>query len=142
MKDYMEMAQNFIDSNRTVPDDILQRMNIRERQLISKMIKIKSMLTEEMDCLLADKSLHLQNNPSAPIKRRYIPNFKLLYAAAALLLVILYFPVSNSIKTKILLKEETANFVNQLFVEDEETYILADLGITSDWFNSGIISDF
>ena len=39
-------------------------------------------------------------------------------------------------------KEETARFVDGLFQENEETYILADLGITSDWFNSGIITDF
>ena len=141
MKDYLDLAQDFIDTDRHVPDEILHHLSVKERQLITKIIKIKNQLKTEIDRSLPDKILHIVKHPN-PGKRRYRWNPGILYAAAALLAVVIYFPISESIETKILLKEETSRFVDQLFQEDEETYILADLGITSDWFNSSIVLDF
>lgn len=141
MKNYLDLAQDFIDTGRTVPDEILQRLNFRERQLLTKMLEIKNQLKTKLDHSLPDRTLHILKQSDSS-KRRYRLDLRILYAAAALLAVVIYFPISESIETRILLKEETTGFVDGLFQEDEETYILADLGITSDWFNSGIISDF
>ena len=141
MKNYLDLAQDFIDAGRTIPDEILQRLNFRERQLITKILEIKNQLQTEMDHSLPDRTLYIVKQ-SDPGKRRYRLDLRILYAVAALLAVIIYFPISESIETRILLKEETARFVDGLFQENEETCILADFGITSDWFNSSIIPDF
>ena len=141
MKGYLDLAQNFIDTDRPVPDEILGRLNFRERQLITNMIEIKNQLKTEIDNSLPDKILHIKKQANS-VKRRYRLNPGILYAAAALLTIVIYFPISESIETGILHKKETNRFVNQLFQEDEETYILAEFGITGDWFNNSIILDF
>ncbi len=142
MKNYLDLAQNFIDTDRTVPHEIFLLLNERERQLITKMVNIKDQLKTEMDQSLQDKDMRLLKQLDSR-KRRFRIDLRILYAAAALFAIVIYFPISESIETKILLKEETVRFVDQLFQEDNETYILADLGITSDWFNSSsIIPDF
>ena len=141
MKNYLDLAQNFIDTDRNIPDEILQSLDFRERQLITKMLEIKNHLKKEMDHSLPDRTLHIVKQSDSG-KRRYRLDPGILYAAAALLAVVIYFPISASIETRKLLKEETAGFVNRLFQDDEETFIFADLGITNDWFNNSIISDF
>ncbi len=143
MKDYLDLAQDFIDSDRSVPNEILQHLNFKEQQMITNIGKIKNRLKTEIDRSLPDKTLNIAKQSDSS-KKRYKFDLKILYAAAALLAVVIYFPISQSIETKTLLKEETTGFVNQLFLEDgdEETYILADLGITVDWFDSSMISDF
>jgi hypothetical protein len=141
MKNYLDLAQNFIDTDKTVPHEIFLRLNGRERQLITKIMEIKKQLKSEIDQSLPDKDLSILKQIE-PSKRRFRIDLRILYAAAALLAVLLYFPISESIETKILLKEETVRFVDQLFQEDNETYILADLGITSDWINDSMLPDF
>ncbi len=143
MIDYLDLAQNFIDSDRSVPNEILQHLNFKEQQIVTNIGKIKNRVKTEIDRSLPDKTLNIVKQSDSS-KKRYKFDLKILYAAAALLAVVIYFPISQSIETKTLLKEETARFVNQLFLEDgdEETYILADLGITVDWFDSSIIQDF
>ena len=141
MKDYLDLAQDFIDTNRNVPDEILERLTFKERQLTAKMLKIKNQLKTEIDHSLPDRTLHIVKQSDSG-KRRYRLDLRILYAAAAFLAVLVYFPISEYIETRVLLKEEASRFVNQLFENDEETYILADLGITSDWFTSSIVPDF
>jgi len=143
MKDYLDLAQDFIDSDRSVPNEILRHLNFKEQQIVTNIGKIKNQLKTEIDRSLPDKTLNIVKQSDSS-KKRYKFDLKILYAAAALLAVVIYFPISQSIETKTLLKEETARFVNQLFLEDgdKETYILADLGITEDWFQSDSISDF
>ncbi|MCK5200384.1 MAG: hypothetical protein KAR21_18635 [Spirochaetales bacterium] len=141
MKNYLDLAQNYLDTDRTVPHEIYLRLNERERQLITKMVEIKNKLKTEMDQSLPDRNMRLLKQSDSS-KRRFRIDPKMLFAAAALLTVVIYFPISESIETKILLKEETVRFVDQLFQEDDETYILVDSGITNDWFNSSIIPDF
>ena len=141
MKNYLDLAQNFIDTDRVIPHEIFLHLNGRERQLITKIVEIKNRLKTEMNQSLPDRDLRILKQSESG-KRRFRMDLRILYAAAALFAVAIYFPISESIETKILLKEETVRFVDQLFQEDNETYILADSGITSDWFNSSIILDF
>ena len=140
MIDYLELAQNFIDSDRPIPDEVLLLMNTHERQLSARMVEIKNRLKEDIDKSLPERRLHILKH-SETAKRKYRPNFKFLYAAAAMLIALSYFPINQSIETKILLKEETSRFVDQLFMEDEENYLFADLGITEDWFDNSILPE-
>lgn len=141
MKNYLDLAQNFIDTDRVIPHGIFLHLNERERQLITKMVEIKNRLKTEMNQSLPDRDLRILKQSESG-KRRFRIDLRIFYAAAALFAVVIYFPISESIETRILLKEETVRFVDQLFQEDNETYTLADSGITSDWFNSSILQDF
>lgn len=139
--DYLELAQNLIDSNRTIPNEILFLMDSRERQIITEILKIKEQLKVEIENTLPQKNLYLKKSPYSS-QQKFRPNFKFLYAAAAILIALLYFPVNRSIETRILIKEDTEKFVDQLFQENEEFYLLADIGITEDWFDNNIITIF
>ena len=139
--DYLELAQDLIDSNKKIPNEILFLMNSRERQIITEILKMKEQFKDEIENFLPKKNLYLKNIPNS-FQRRFRPNLKFLYAAAAILIALIYFPVSRSIETRILIKEDTARFVDQLFQENEESYLLADIGITEDWFDSNIIPVF
>ncbi|MCK5674402.1 MAG: hypothetical protein KAH95_13565 [Spirochaetales bacterium] len=139
--DYLELAQDLIDSNKKIPNEILFLMNSRERQIITEILKMKEQFKDEIENFLPKKNLYLKNIPNS-FQRRFRPNLKFLYAAAAILIALIYFPVNRSIETRILIKEDTARFVDQLFQENEESYLLADIGITEDWFDSNIIPVF
>ena len=97
MKNYLDLAQDFIDAGRTIPDEILQRLNFRERQLITKILEIKNQLQTEMDHSLPDRTLYIVKQ-SDPGKRRYRLDLRILYAVAALLAVIIYFPRASTYK--------------------------------------------
>ncbi len=139
--DYLELAQNFIDSNRNIPNEILFLMDSRERKITAEILNIKEQLKYEVDNSLPEKNLYLKRSPYS-FQRRFRPNLKFLYAAAAILIALIYFPVNKSIETQILIEEDTARFVDQLFQENEESYLLTDIGITEDWFGSNIITVF
>jgi len=141
MKNYLNLAQNFIDTDRAIPHEVFLRLNEREQQLIIKMEKIKSQLKTEIDQSMQYKDLEIIKQPESDNKK-FILDLRILYAAAALFIIVLYFPISKSIETKILLKEETVQFVDQLFQGSSETYILVDSGITGNWFSNSVISDY
>ena len=89
MKDYLDLAQDFIDTGRTIPDEILQQLNFRERQLITKMLEIKNQLKTKIDHSLPDRTLHIVKQPDSS-KKRYRLDLRMLYAAAALLAIAIY----------------------------------------------------
>ncbi|RKX83291.1 MAG: hypothetical protein DRP58_09020 [Spirochaetes bacterium] len=141
MKNYLDLAQNFIDKDRAIPNEIILRLNEKDRQLIKKIEKMKSQLKTEIDQSMQYRDLEIIKQHESG-KKKFRMDLRILYAAAALFIVVLYFPISKSIETKILLKEETVQFVDQLFQGSSETYILVDSGITGNWFSNSIISDY
>ncbi len=141
MKNYLNLAQSFIDKDRAIPNEIILRLNEKDRQLIKKIEKMKSQLKTEIDQSMQYRDLEIIKQHESG-KKKFRMDLRILYAAAALFIVVLYFPISKSIETKILLKEETVQFVDQLFQGSSETYILVDSGITGNWFSNSIISDY
>jgi len=144
MKNYLELAQNFIDSNKEIPNEILLLMNSHERQLAAKMIEIKKQLNTDFNEVLPGEYQKIKMDKTT-IPKQSKAQIKLIYAAAAaIILTFSFFPVNKAIRTRNLIKNDVSKFVNQLFQEniDSQSYILADLGITEDWFQSDLISDF
>jgi hypothetical protein len=143
MIDYLDLAQDYLDSDQTVPDKILMHMSNRERQIFNKMMELKNQLGKDIDNSLPKNSLHLLDKHSSR-QNKFRPNFKFLYAAAAMLIVVTYIPINRSIETKNLLLEDSSIFVDQLFQGeiDSHSYILADMGLDKDLFYEESILEF
>ncbi len=137
MKNYLEFAQNLLDEGETVPDEILLKMDYREREIILNIIKIKETLNKEFDISTPVRDT-IVINPTF-IKKRI--SMKLLYSAAALFIIGIYFPISESIETRTLLKEETAEFVEALFEDNYGVYSPTGYDSTEEWFSSSILPD-
>ena len=139
MKDYLEIAQSFLDSDRSVPDELLRSMNFSEQQKLLKMIEMKKSLKGEVDRLVPEKSLRLASFPN-PTEKKWT-HFRYLYAAV-LFSVIMTLPVGRYIQSERLIREETTAFVDQLFLGDDLFAISLDQGQNDEWYGFNELIDY
>ena len=144
MKKYLESAQEFLDADRPVPGELLEKLSSREREMLTMMLKLKSELPQEMpnppEFLFSEDTI-----PSArtgnPKKAVFSGILAAASAAAAVLLILAGISLNRSMETRRLLKEDTALFVEQLFRDDPAQSSFLELETPQGLFEDQYLSD-
>ncbi len=142
MKKLLNAAQDFMDRNKEIPESILQKMDDDDTASLQKMITFKENLKDAFDREISTAPIYF--NPASVREKKtasagpaHFSRFYFLLSTAAVLSIAVGLPLSHSLKSRKLIREETRSFVTT--ITDSTSWMentLDDTTISPNWFST------
>lgn len=137
MNKKLDIAQNFLDSNKKIPDRLIHKLNPEESAALIRIKRFKKEVGPALNREIDDSQFNINIRKRIPEKQFHFPHLKFLIPAAAVICILIGIPVFKSIKYKNLLKEDTRNFIAS--ITDHNAWIevsIEDSILSSSWFST------
>ncbi len=141
MKKNINLAQEYLDSEKPLPDTLTGKMDPEELSIIVRMQHFKNDIEKALNEEIDETPIHFdasQNTNEQPVTGHSFPyRHYLLIPAAALMGIAIGLSMMHSLTTRNLVREDVKSFVTTLTTSNtwwEKT--IEDEGFPSDWFDA------
>ncbi len=141
MKKNIDLAQEYLDSEKPLPDTLTGKMDPEELSIIARMQHFKDDIGKALNEEIDETPIHFNapgNSKGKPVTGHFFQfRHYFLFPAAALLGIVIGLTMIHSLTTRNLIREDVKSFVTTLTTSNtwwERT--IENEGFPSDWFDA------